>query len=92
VIYGIDCGRAQESGEHNNVPGFCKSVKLKEISRHGHELTPGRWVGAEMQEDDGEPFNEKMKRLVTQLREQQGESAEFHKAVAANLKELGYGG
>jgi type I restriction enzyme M protein len=55
-------------------------------------LTPGRWVGAEMQKDDGEPFNEKMKRLVTQLREQQGESAEFHKAVAANLKELGYGG
>ena len=41
-------------------------------SRHGHVLTPGRYVGAEPREDDGEPFEDKMKRLVAELREQAG--------------------
>jgi len=45
-----------------------------------------------MQEDDGEPFEEKMKRLVVQLREQQAEAARLDAMIAANLKELGYGG
>jgi len=53
---------------------------------------PGRYVGAEAQEDDGEPFEEKMKRLTATLREQQAEAAKLDVAIAANLKELGYGG
>ena len=55
-------------------------------------LTPGRYVGAEDAEDDGEPFEEKMKRLTATLREQQAEAAKLDAAIAANLKELGYGG
>ena len=55
-------------------------------------LTPGRYVGAEEVEDDGEPFEEKMKRLTATLREQQAEAAKLDAAIAANLKELGYGG
>ena len=55
-------------------------------------LTPGRYVGAEAQEDDGEPFEEKMKRLTATLREQQADAAKLDAAIAANLKELGYGG
>jgi type I restriction enzyme M protein len=55
-------------------------------------LTPGRYIGAETQEDDGEPFEEKMKRLTATLREQQAEAATLDAAIAANLKELGYGG
>ena len=54
-------------------------------------LTPGRYVGAEAQEDDGEPFEEKMQRLTATLREQQAEAAKLDAAIAANLKELGYG-
>ena len=57
-----------------------------------HVLTPGRYVGAEAAEDDGEPFEEKMKRLTATLREQQAEAAKLDAAIAANLKELGYGG
>ena len=81
----------KEAGEYADVPGFCKSATLEEIRKHGHVLTPGRYVGAEAQEDDGEPFEEKMKRLVAQLREQQAEAARLDAAIAANLKELGYG-
>jgi len=75
-----------------DVPGFCKSATLAEIQKHGHVLTPGRYVGAEAQEDDGEPFEEKMARLVATLREQQAEAVKLDAAIEANLKELGYGG
>jgi type I restriction enzyme M protein len=78
-------------GIYEDIPGFCKSATLDEIRKHGHVLTPGRYVGAEAQEDDGEPFEEKMKRLATTLREQQNEAAKLDVAIAANLKELGYG-
>ncbi|GAB4154437.1 MAG: class I SAM-dependent DNA methyltransferase [Candidatus Promineifilaceae bacterium] len=81
----------KDAGEYADVPGFCKSATLEEIRKHGHMLTPGRYVGAEAQEDDGEPFEEKMQRLVAQLREQQAEAAKLDAAIARNLKELGYG-
>jgi type I restriction enzyme M protein len=71
-------------------PGFCKSATLEEIRKHGHVLTPGRYVGAEKPEDDGEPFEEKMRRLVAELRAQQAEAAKLDAAIAKNLKELGY--
>ena len=53
-------------------------------------LTPGRYVGAEAQEDDGEPFEDKMQRLVAELRTQQTESAKLDTAIEANLQKLGF--
>ena len=79
------------SGKYADVPGFCKATKLDDIRKHGHVLTPGRYVGAEAVEDDGEPFKEKMKRLTAMLRDQQAEAANLDAAIAANLKGLGYG-
>ena len=80
------------AGEYADVAGFCKAAKLDDIRKHGHVLTPGRYVGAAAAEEDGEPFEEKMKRLTATLREQQAEAAKLDAAIAANLKELGYGG
>lgn len=80
----------KDAGEYQDVPGFCKSATLDEIRKHGHVLTPGRYVGAATQADDGEPFAEKMARLVAQLREQQAEGAKLDAAIAANLRELGF--
>ena len=82
----------QDAGEYADVPDFCKSATLEEIRKHGHVLTPGRYVGAEAQEDDGEPFEEQMRRLTATPRQQQAEAAKLDAAIAANLKELGYGG
>ena len=79
------------AGEYTDVPGFCKSATLDEIRKHGHVLTPGRYVGVEATEDGGEPFEEKMRRLTRTLREQQEEARRLDAAIAANLKELGLG-
>ncbi|NOT58413.1 MAG: SAM-dependent DNA methyltransferase [Deltaproteobacteria bacterium] len=85
-------GEERDGGEYADVPGFCKSAPLEEVRKHGHVLTPGRYVGAEAVEDDGEPFEEKMQRLTATLREQQAEATKLDAAIATNLKELGYGG
>jgi len=81
----------KEAGDYADVPGFCKSATLEEVRKHGHVLTPGRYVGAEAQEDDGEPFEQQMKRLTATLREQQAEAVKLDAVIAANLKDLGYG-
>ena len=78
--------------DYADVAGFCKSATLEDIRKHGHVLTPGRYVGAAAQEDDGEPFTEKMQRLAAQWREQRTEAARLDALIEANLKELGYGG
>ncbi len=85
--------RAEKSaGQYEDVAGFCKSATAAEIAAHGHVLTPGRYVGAEEVEDDGDPFEEKMPRLVAELHAQFAESAKLEQAIKANLRGLGYGG
>jgi type I restriction enzyme M protein len=73
-----------------DVPGFCKSATTDEIAAHGHVLTPGRYVGAEEVEDDGEPFEEKMNRLVADLAGQFAESAKLEKQINQQLATLGF--
>ena len=82
--------RGDGAGIYEDVPGFCKSAKLEEVRSHGHVLTPGRYVGAEEVEDDGEPFDEKMKRLTAQLTEQFSESERLEKEIRKNLQLLGF--
>ncbi|MEK6301136.1 MAG: class I SAM-dependent DNA methyltransferase [Acidobacteriota bacterium] len=84
--------RDKDASEYTDVPGFCKSAEMDDILKHGHVLTPGRYVDTEAAEDDGEPFEEKMTRLVATLREQQAEAKQLDAAIIANVKELGYGG
>ncbi len=83
--------RGDGDGEYEDVPGFCKSATLEDIRKHGYVLTPGRYVGIPPQEDDGEPFEEKMARLVAELKKQQAEAARLDEAIWKNLEALGYG-
>ena len=82
----------KSAGKYADVPGFCKAATTDEIAGHGFVLTPGRYVGAEDVEDDGEPFEEKMKRLIAKLEEQFKEGARLEKAISKSLRGLGYGG
>lgn len=78
-------------GAYEDVPGFCRAVRLTEIQEHGYVLTPGRYVGAEEVEDDDEAFAEKMERLTAQLAEQMARGAELDAVIRQKLGALGYG-
>ena len=78
------------AGDYADVPGFCRSMPLAEISDHGHVLTPGRYVGAEAVEDDDEAFADKMQRLTEQLGEQMAKGAELDAVIRKKLGGLGY--
>jgi len=79
------------TGEYEDVPGFCKSATVDEVAEHGYVLTPGRYVGAEVvDEDDGEPFEEKMERLTAELIEQFEKSERLEEVIKGNLNVLGF--
>jgi type I restriction enzyme M protein len=82
----------QGAGQYEDVAGFCKSAATTDIAAHGFVLTPGRYVGAEEVEDDGEPFEDKMARLVAELHAQFAESTKLEQVIKTNLSGLGYGG
>jgi type I restriction enzyme M protein len=77
----------REAGKYEDIPGFCKSANLEDIRKHGHVLTPGRYVGAE---DDGEAFSDKMQRLTQQWREQRSQAAQLDRSIEDNLRRLGF--
>ncbi|RRU14968.1 class I SAM-dependent DNA methyltransferase [Stenotrophomonas sp. 278] len=81
----------QQDEGYEDVAGFCYSAKLDDVRKHEHVLTPGRYVGAAEQEEDGKPFAEKMQRLTAQLAEQFAESAKLESEIKKNLAGLGYG-
>ena len=79
------------AGEYVDIPGFCKSTTLEEVCEHGNVLTPGRYVGAEAQVGDGEPFEEKIARLTERLANQMAEARRQDEAIAESLKIVGFG-
>ena len=78
-------------GRYQDVPGFCKSATVDDVRAHDHILTPGRYVGAPPQPEDGEPFHGKMTRLAAEWREQQVEARKLDRRIAKNLAALGFG-
>lgn len=86
-----DTFHAWRSGtNYEDEAGYCASVDFQQIEKHDFVLTPGRYVGAPDQEDDGEPFAEKMARLTEQLRGQFAESERLEAEIKRNLGGLGY--
>ena len=92
-----------EHGEwfYRDIPGFCKAETIEGIRKHGFVLTPGRYVGAEAPEDDGEPFTVKYPRLLAELEESFAKGEQLTAVVREYLvriespgtdKVLGYGG
>ena len=80
----------QMGESYEDVAGFVKSVKLEDIQKHEHVLTPGRYVGAADADEDSEPYAGKMARLTTQLKTQFEESDRLEAEIRNNLAGLGY--
>jgi type I restriction enzyme M protein len=76
--------------EFQDVLGFCKAVKLDDIRKQGHILTPGRYVGIKEEEKDEEDFEERMKKLVAELEEQITEEKTLNEEIKNDLESIGY--
>ena len=85
-----DTFEAFQSGKLEDVKGFCAVADFAEIAKQDYILTPGRYVGIEEQEDDGEPFDEKMKRLTGELSGLFAKSHELEERIRKNLGAIGY--
>ena len=77
-------------GTLEDVKGFCAVADTTEIEKQDYILTPGRYVGIEEQEDDGEPFEDKMNRLTSELSEMFAKSHELEEKIRKNLGAIGY--
>jgi type I restriction enzyme M protein len=78
----------QDAGQYADVPGFCANATTEQIGEHRYALPPGRYVGAEADEDDGEPLDEKIARLTEQLFERFEESSLLQERVREALRPL----
>jgi len=85
-----DTFKVFNDGTLGNVKGFCSAVKTEEIAKQDYILTPGRYVGIEEQEDDGEPFEEKMTRLTGELSDMFKRSHELEDEIRKRLGAIGY--
>ena len=79
-----------QEGKLEDVKGFCAVATLEDIAKQDYILTPGRYVGIEEQEDDGEPFEEKMTRLTSELSELFTKSHELEEEIKKKLGAIGY--
>ena len=79
-----------QNGTLEEVKGFCAVADLQEIEKQDYILTPGRYVGIEEVEDDGEPFEEKMGRLTSELSEMFSKSRELEEEIRKKLGAIGY--
>lgn len=75
---------------YEDIAGFCRSATLDEVRSHEYILTPGRYVGIEDAEDDGEPFDEKMTRLTGELAELFAKSHKLEDEIRQRLGAIGY--
>ena len=75
---------------YEDIEGYCKSSTTEEIEKNGFVLTPGRYVGFADEEDDGVPFEEKMKQLTNSLNEQEEDGKKLTSLIKGNLKKIGY--
>ena len=90
LISGIYHAWRNIGGGYEDKPGFCKSATLEEVRKSDYVLMPGRYVGTEVVEDDGIPFDDKMKDLTAKLAEQFARGRELETLIRENLQGIGY--
>lgn len=90
IVKIADTYRDFVNGKLEEVQGYCAEATIEEIAKHDYVLTPGRYVGIEEEKDDGEPFEEKMERLTTELSSLFEESHKLEDEIRERLKVIGY--
>jgi type I restriction enzyme M protein len=80
----------KKDNRYEDVKGYCKSASLEDIEKNNWVLTPGRYVGIEDEVDDGIPFEEKMNKLVKELKVEMDEGKVLDEKIKESLKEVGF--
>ena len=80
----------RDEKDYEDIQGFCKSANIEEVRGHEYILTPGRYVGIEEQEEDSEPFEEKMTRLTGELAEMFSKSHKLEEEIKQRLGAIGF--
>ncbi len=76
--------------KYKDMPGLCKSASLEEVRKNNFVLTPGRYIDFKEEEDDGEVFEDKMKKLTSELKEQMNKASQMDTIIKENLKSIGF--
>ena len=79
-----------QAGTLENEKGYCAVAALDEVAKQDYILTPGRYVGIAEAEDDGEPFQEKMKRLTSELSDMFEKSHQLEEEIRKQLESIGF--
>jgi type I restriction enzyme M protein len=79
-----------EYSEYANVAGFCKAINIQEIRKKNYVLTPGRYVDFKEEEEEGEAFDSKVRRLTTELKDQITKAGMLDEQIRQNLTKIGY--
>jgi len=82
--------RGESAQKYRDLAGFCKSANLEDIRKQQWILTPGRYVGAEEEEDDAEAFDGKMKHLTAELSEQMKQARMLDDEIKRSLESIGF--
>ena len=80
----------RKSENYQDEKGFCKSASIEDIIKHGHVLTPGRYVGIPDEEDDGIPFETKMADLTATLKTQMDKETKLNTEIEKQLAKIGF--
>lgn len=81
---------AFNSGTLENEKGYCAVVSIDDVAKQDYILTPGRYVGIAETEDDGEPFQEKMERLTSELSDLFAQSHDLEEEIRKQLSSIGF--
>lgn len=76
--------------DYIDVPGLSKSVPIDDVRKNNYVLTPGRYIDFKEDEETGEAFDEKMRKLTEELQDQMAGSRELDVKIAFNLSSIGY--
>ena len=85
-----DVFEAFQNGTLEDKKGFCAVTTIEDMAKQDYILTPGRYVGIEEQENDGEPFEEKMLKLTSELSDMFAKSHELEDEIRRKLGAIGY--
>lgn len=76
-----------KDGNYEDVKGFCNSASIERVKELDYVLTPGRYVGLALEEDDFD-FNERFNQLKAVFNEQLKEESRLNKLILDNLEKV----